>query len=209
MNRSAFAATVVALVLLATTDALAASAAGPARRQLRSDREGAGVEGLTMLRLHGGLTSPTGDLGDAFDGGLGIGADIAHGVSRSLFLVGGVAYHSFDGDGFAADASIVPITFGVATLLPSSGTVRPWLAGGIGFYDIDMDFGTIQIPTFGLVTVSDSETNFGFNFGAGFGAPAGERGAWGAGIKFHHVFDGDLFDDLDFLTVQVGYGFYL
>lgn len=208
MRRSMF--VLLAAGLLAVTlvsDVFAASAERPTRRSPRS--EGHGVQGQTLLRLHGGFSSPTGDFGDGFDGGLGFGANIAHGISRSVLFSAGVGYHGFDGDGFAGDATVIPFTFNLDTFLPSSGRVHPWVGGGIGFYNVEIDSGPIFVPFFGVISGSVSETNFGINFGAGFGTRAGERGVWGAGLKYHHIFEGDTFTDLDFVTLQVGYGFYL
>lgn len=188
-------------------DVFAASAERPARRAPRS--EGHGAQGQTILRLHGGFSSPTGDFGDVFDGGLGFGANIAHGISRSVLFSAGVAYHGFDGDGFAGDATVIPFTFNLDAFLPSSGRVHPWFGGGVGLYNVDIDTGPIFVPFVGVISGSVSETNFGINLGAGFGAPAGDSGVWGAGLKYHHIFEGDTFTDLDFVTLQVGYGFYL
>ncbi len=195
-----------AIAALLLADAPAATAAGPARRAIR---EGRGVNDLTLLRMHGGFATPSGDFGDVFDGGFGFGLNVAHGVSRSVLLSVGVAYHGFDGEGFSGDASITPATINIDAILPSSGRIKPWVGGGIGLYNIDADFGAIVVPVFGVISGSVDETNFGINLGAGFGAPAGERGVWGLGIKYHHVFEGDIFDNTEFLTLQVGYGFFL
>lgn len=195
------------LVATITTNGFAAEAERPARRAARS--QGSGVEGQTILRLHGGFSSPTGDFGDVFDGGLGFGVNVAHGIGRSVLLSMGVAYHGFDGDGFAADARVIPFTFNVDAFLPSSGRVHPWIGGGMGLYNVEVETDAIYVPLFGVTSVSADETNFGINFGAGLGAPAGSNGVWGVGLKYHHVFDGDIFSDLDFVTMQVGYGFYL
>jgi len=195
------------LVLVVAAEAFGASLERPVRRSER--QSGAGVEDVTLLRLHGGFSIPSGDFGDGFDTGFGIGANIAHGVSRSILLSAGVAYHHFDGNGFGGDASIVPLTFNIEGVFPSSGKIHPWIGGGIGAYDINVDTGPIVIPLFGIVSGSASETNMGFNFGAGIASKAGERGVWGVGFKFHHIFDGDTFDSIDFATLQGGYGFYL
>jgi opacity protein-like surface antigen len=208
MRRTAI--TLAALSLLALAAAVPASAASferPVRRSASSD--GAGVEGITLLRLHGGLSVPSGDFGDGFNSGIAFGADIAHGVGRSLLLSGGVAYHHFDGDGFNGHASIVPLTFNVEGLFPSSGKVHPWIGGGIGLYDVHVDTGTFVIPGFGAVSASASETNFGFNFGAGIGSRTGDRRVWGVGFKFHHIDGGDVFNDIEFATIQGAYGFFL
>ncbi len=208
MRRSMFALLAAGMLTVTmVSEVLAASAERPTRRARSSD--GPGVQGRTVLRLHGGLSSPTGDFGNAFDGGFGFGANIARGISRSVLFSVGVAYHGFDGDGFGGNATVIPFTFNLDAFLPNSGRVHPWVGGGLGLYNVEIDSGPIVVPFFGVISGSVSETNFGINFGAGFGAPAGDNGVWGAGLKFHHVFEGDTFTDLDFVTMQVGYGFYL
>lgn len=200
-----------ALTLALAVAASRASAGSLARPVHRSDSgvAGGGVEGVTLLRLHGGFSLPTGDFGDAFDTGLGFGANIAHGVGRNLLLSGGVAYHSFDGDGFGGDAHIVPITFNIESVFPSGGKIKPWIGGGVGLYNIDINTGTIVIPFFGPISASASETNFGVNFGGGIAARTGTKGVWGVGLKFHHVFEGDTFGSIDFMQLHGGYGFFL
>ena len=197
------------LVSLIAAEALGAPAARPVRRHETSAAGGAGVEGTTLLRLHGGFSIPSGSFSDGFNTGIGVGADVAHGVSRSILLSAGVAYHHFGGEGFGGDASIVPITFNVDGLFPSSGKVHPWIGAGLGLYDIHVDTGLFVVPLFGLASGSASETNVGFNFGAGIASKANERGVWGVGFKFHHIFQGDRFNDIDFATLQGAYGFYL
>lgn len=211
MHRSHRLLAAAALTLALAAAPSKAAADSLARPVHRSDSGGSsgGVDGVTLLRLHGGFSLPTGDFGDAFDTGLGFGANIAHGVSRNLLLSGGVAYHSFDGDGFSGDAHIVPITFNIESVFPSSGKIKPWIGGGVGLYNVDVDTGTFVIPGFGIISASASETNFGINFGGGIAARAGAKGVWGVGIKFHHVFEGDTFDSIDFMQLHGGYGFFL
>src|SRR5262245_43037458 len=148
-------------------------------RPMHRSEEGGrgGVDGITLLRLHAGFSLPSGDFGDGFDTGLGFGANIAHGISRTVILSGDVSFHNFDGNGFSGDATVVPITFNVEGVFPSGGKIHPWIGGGVGLYDIDVDTGTFFVPGFGLVSGgSVSETNFGLNFGGGIASRAGAKG---------------------------------
>lgn len=164
-------------------------------------RSGGGVEGMTMLRVTGGLSMPSGDLGDAFETGIGLGLSVAHGVSRNVLLSGGFGYHHLDGDGFSGGTDIIPMTFNADVVFPTQGKVHPWIGGGIGAYNVDM-----EVDPLGL---DESETNFGINLGMGLGGPMGEKTTWGAAFRYHSIFEGDTFNDLQFVTLQFGVGFLL
>jgi hypothetical protein len=200
--------TIILLAIAFTAAALAppASADSFARPSRRSvDPAGAGVEGAKYIRLHLGLSVPTGNFNDNFDAGIGLGASFALGVSRTVLFSVGAGYHGFNGNGFDGDATIVPVTFNVENVFPSSGEVHPWIGGGVGLYNIDVESNAVILPPGGSNSVS--ETNGGINLGVGFGAKSGERDVWGVGLRWHHVFEGDTFNDLDFLTLQGTYGF--
>lgn len=172
----------------------------------RADRGGS-IYGHTYLRAHVGFSAPTGDFGDVYDSGPGFGGAIAHGVSRSVLLSFGIAYHHFDNQRTSAlNASVTPFTMNAEYVLPSSSRVRPWIGGGMGMYHVteslETDVGGL------LVRDSISENNFGINLGMGVGAPVSERTLVGAGVRFHQVWGND-FIDTPFVTFQVGMGFAL
>jgi len=159
-----------------------------------------GFEGRTMLRVHMGLSSPTGDFDNAVNTGFGIGGSIGYGIGRNTMLSGGLAFHHFgeEGDGHV---NIVPITAAVDYGFNTRGRVRPWISGGLGVYNLSETF---FVPSVG--DVSDSEADFGFNFGFGIAAPLNRNTSWGAGFKFHHIAGSD-FPDTEFITLQAGLGF--
>ena len=197
---------VLALSFAAASLAAEASGASLARPQGRAPRPaGAGVDGVTLLRLHVGLSAPTGNFNDDFDAGLGVGASVALGVSRTVLLSVGAAYHGFNGNGFDGDATIVPVTFNVENFFPSSGSVHPWIGGGFGLYNVEVESNAIILEPGESNSVD--ETNTGIHFGAGIGSRSGDRDVWGVGLRYHHVFEGDRFNDLDFVTLQATYGF--
>lgn len=179
---------------------LLASTSHPGRAAAQA-RAGRGVDGMTMLRLTGGISMPSGDLGDAFDTGLGLGLSVAHGVSRNVLLSGGFGWDHFDGDGFSGDTDIIPMTFNVDVVFPTQGKVHPWIGGGFGVYNVDMEIDALDF--------NESETNPGINLGMGLGGPMGEKTTWGAAFRYHSIFEGDTFNDLQFITLQVGVGFLL
>jgi opacity protein-like surface antigen len=165
------------------------------------DRTRGGFEGRTMLRIHAGISSPTGDFGDAFNTGLGIGGSVGYGLGRNTVLSGGVAYHHFGSESDDGHVNIVPITASIDYGFSTSGKVRPWISGGLGIYNVSL---TEEIPPFG--SVSDSEADFGVNFGFGIATRMGDRNTFGAGLKFHHI-EGNDFPDTDFFALQAGLAF--
>ena len=160
----------------------------------------AGFEGRTMLRVHMGLSIPAGDFDNAVNTGLGLGGSIGYGVGRNTVLSGGVAYHRFGEDLVDGHVSVVPVTVAVDYGFSSSGTVRPWISGGLGLYNLS------ETVTDAFGTTSDSESDFGFNFGFGIAMPMSSGNSFGAGFKFHHIV-GNNFPDTDFLALQAGLAF--
>lgn len=205
IRRLPYAAVTLILLPLLAASAWADSFDKPVqRRSMRERTSGEGVYGLTMLRIHGGLSAPIGDFSDGYDAGWGLGGSIAHGVTRNLLLSGAIAYHRFE-NSFSSDlhAAITPYTVNLDVVLPTHSTVKPFVGGGIGLYHVSEteDVG-------GGVTVSASENNFGINLGAGVGGPISPRTLWGVGVKLHQVWGND-FIDTPFFAFQFGFGFVL
>ena len=172
----------------------------PYRARPYRERESRGFEGRTMLRVHMGLSIPTGDFDNAVNTGLGLGGSIGYGIGRNTLLSGGVAYHRFGEDFVDGHVSVVPVTVAVDYGFSSSRTVRPWISGGLGLYNLS------ETVTDAFGTTSDSESDFGFNFGFGIAMPMSSGNSFGAGFKFHHIV-GNNFPDTDFLALQAGLAF--
>ena len=156
-------------------------------------------DGRAVLRLHGGASFPMGNFGSSYQTGFAGGGSIGYGVSEQVLISWGVAYHHFDHEQLSnVDANITPYTISVDYKVPVKSGIRPWVSGGIGLYHVaeSVDIG-------GGATASVSENNFGLHFGAGIGAPVGEKTMIGTGLKFHYV-GGDNFIDTPFITYQVG-----
>jgi len=199
------------ILLFALLAAAVLSAAAPAEAQRRRyrdndyyDRPGS-MEGRAIATLHLGFSSPTGDFDEIYNSGLGFGASLGYGVSRSLLVSFELSHHEFDGELPRDDASITPMTFNASYLFPTSGRVVPWVGGGLGAYhhaeQIEDFFGPGD-------DFDDDETAMGFNFGAGIAGPVARKTLLGAGFRYHHV-DGDNLLDANFFTFQVGLGFLL
>jgi len=206
MNRGIWTCS-ASLVLLLTVslNGHAEASEHPYRDSPRNPRERSwrgGFEGRTMLRFHAGISAPTGDLDNEVNTGWGLGASIGYGVGRNTLLSWGIAYHRL-GEEFAdGRVGITPLTMAVDYGFPSRGKVRPWISGGLGLYHVGEKV-TEFFPPSTFVISSDSENDFGFNFGFGIATPLSPRAVFGTGFKFHHVV-GNRFIDSDFLAIQAG-----
>jgi opacity protein-like surface antigen len=195
---------ILLFVLLAAAVVAAAAPAQAQRRRYREyDNHPAGFEGRTLLSLHVGLSSPTGDFDNFFNSGLGVGGSIDYGISPDVLLGFEISHHSFDGDLPGDDANITPMTFNAEYIVPVVGNVKPFVGGGIGAYRHHE-----AIEQLDASIVEDTETTFGFNLGGGIAGRVGRQTLLGGGVRFHHV-DGDRLPEANFFTFQVGLGFVL
>jgi opacity protein-like surface antigen len=188
------------LVLLAAAFLTAASPAHAQRYRTREYDRPRNLEGRTMATVHFGISSPTGDLGDFYDSGLGFGGSIGHGISQRVMLSLGVSHHEFDHETFNdQEVSITPVTLNVDYAFGTSNRLMPWVGGGIGMYQV-----SDQLEGFPDI----DESSFGFNLGAGIAGPIARKTLLGAGFRYHSV-SGDELPDSQFFTFQIGLGFFL
>jgi opacity protein-like surface antigen len=111
--------------------------------------------------LGGGLTIPTGDVGDGFD--TGYHGQLMLGFSVPMIPLGlradGV-YHSFSGsEGLGLDLKVLGGGVNVMYDLPGV-MIRPFLSGGLGMYNVKFEADDPADEA--------DETKFGFNLGGGF-----------------------------------------
>ncbi len=215
-NRPTHIVLAAALLLLLAAPARGDMLEGPVRREAPREgrtapRErttaGPGIQGVTLIRFHAGISSPTGSFSDGFDTGWGAGAGVAYGVSPRVLISGDLAYHHFEEKGASGRMEIVPFTVGADYVIPTSGRVHPWVGGGIGIYHLDVSEDVlVDLPPLAVVRVSDSQTDAGIHLGAGVGGPLGARTDWGVGFRIHEIFEGSGFPSSDFITVQFGIG---
>jgi opacity protein-like surface antigen len=206
MNRGLWTCIVcLALLFTAALKGHAETSDRPYREYPRERSWRGGFEGKTLLRFHGGISTPSGEFGEAVDTGWGLGASIGYGISRNTVLSWGVAYHRFGEEFVDGHVGITPITMAVDYGFSSSGKVRPWISGGLGLYHLSEET-TEFFPPSTFVVTSESENDIGFNFGFGIATPLNRRNAFGAGFKFHHI-EGDEFPNTNFLTLQAGVAF--
>lgn len=209
-----------ACLLLIAVSARAESYEGPLRREAPRERpareaprggaeRGAGYRGLTLLRAHAGLSAPSGRFSNDFDTGLAAGVGLAYGVGRDVLLSTDISYHHFGANFGSASMRVIPWTIDADYVIPTTGRVHPWIGGGLGVYSLDFHEDTfVVIGGLPLAAAgSVRETNAGMNLEMGVGGPLSPRTDWGAGFRFHHVFEGNQFTDIDFFTFQFGIGF--
>ena len=154
--------------------------------------------------LGGGVTIPTGSTGDALKTGW-------HGIAMVRFAPANIPvgfqvdgmFHrlSVDDGGLDLDlkTQIINGTANVVFSFPVSEETRfrPYLIGGVGIYNFDLKGDDAP-------TTTESETDFGFNAGAGFDVSFG-GGTFFAEGRFHNVFSEG--DDAKFIPVSVGVRF--
>lgn len=126
------------------------------------------------------------------DGSIGITGGVMFPLSsvENLSIGGELGYLMLgkveESSGFFGDLevtwSMIPITGQVWYEVPTAGSVTPLLTGGAGFY-----MTRVKVEFMGM-SESDSETDFGINFGGGlkFGDPDASM-KFGADARFHLV----------------------
>ena len=144
LRKSLYGALAASLLLVGATSTAGAQFASPIR-----------------FNVHAGAALPVGDLGDGLEMGFRLGAGLE--LRAPLMPVGLRFDGAFDRMGFeggGGNLTIWSIT-GNAVLQPTMSPL--YFIGGIGFYSTDVNVES------GLDF--DSETDFGFNLGAGFSLP--------------------------------------
>lgn len=189
------------LVLFAVALATAPAPALAQRARYHDDYDRPhNLEGRALASVHLGISTPTGNFGDAFDSGLGFGGSIGYGISRQVMLSAAISHHEFDHQVFNDESvSVTPFTFNADYVFPTSGKIMPWVGGGIGMYSVSDEI--VGLPDL-------DETDFGLNFGAGIAAPIARSTLLGGGFRYHFV-SGDELPDTEFFTFQIGLGFFL
>ena len=141
-------------VFVAAVAGLALAAAPAAAQESLGTR-------TTSFSIAGGATLPMGDAGDAFDTGFNVqGALHLQPPLRAVGARFDVMYHSLGGKDQGllvgeADLNVFAGAANVVLTVSNTGTVRPYVLGGLGLYNLD--FGG----------AFESETKFGLNGGGG------------------------------------------
>ncbi len=137
------------------------------------------------LGISGGLSVPTGDAGEGLNAGFNVAGHL--GLQSSALPIGfrfDVAFDRWELE--SADANLRSLA-GVANVIlnfprPSGSTVRPYVLGGLGLYNIKLS-ADIAGGTFN----SDGDTNAGLNAGAGLDFALSGLATF-VEARFHSVF---------------------
>ncbi|MEO7501944.1 MAG: outer membrane beta-barrel protein [Gemmatimonadaceae bacterium] len=140
-----------------------------------------------------GASIPVGDFSDGAEIGWHAGALIEwRGPSLPVGVRGEAVYHRFaskdDGSDIDGHASIIAGTLNAVLAMPMQGaTAQPYLIGGVGVYNERVSCDDCAGSG---VDISDSQTKFGLNAGAGVSFPlSGFTSIIEA--RFHIVFDSE------------------
>jgi|SRR5262245_41250657 len=146
---------------------------------------GSAYAGTTWLGGTGGVGIPTGDYGNMASTGWHLGGTVIRQVNDSWGFGGDLAYHRWGGSdqvnvgGEEWNFSAVQATGQARYMLPSKSNVKPYLGAGIGLYS----FG-VKESTSGTST---SESDMGFNFGAGMNFMSKPGMTWGFDGAYHVI----------------------
>jgi opacity protein-like surface antigen len=129
------------------------------------------AQAQTTLYVAGGASFPTGDFGDAFSTGWMAAGGLLFGLGDSGFGVGGEVFYGQNNakDEYSTlfgDAKVSP--YGVMAIADysfgSEDGLQPYLFGGLGLMVLRVSGDEFE---------SDSESKFGYQFGAGLSFPIG------------------------------------
>ena len=137
----------------------------------------------TTFSASGGLTAPVGDLGD--------GAKMGYHAQLSLAgrapLMGGTTlradafYAGMGGKDGGADVKLWSLDINVVfSAAMDRGGVRPYVLGGVGYYNTTLDGGLVE---------TDGRSSVGFNGGGGLEFDLGEGLGAFLEVRYHHVVD--------------------
>jgi opacity protein-like surface antigen len=141
MHRHVFGAAALALGLAAAVQSADAQAVAGTR--------------AVSFSIAGGATMPVGDASDGYDTGFNLMGSVN--VQPALMPVGArfdVMYHSLGGKeallGSNSDLNILAGNANVVLTVSNTGTVRPYVLGGVGIYNLDAGGGSESVTKFGL-----------------------------------------------------------
>jgi hypothetical protein len=148
---------------------------------------GSAYAGSTWIGGNGGVGLPTGDYGDMAATGWHLGGTAMRQVNENWGFGGELGYHSWGGSnlvnvgGDKWNFSAVQATGQARFMIPSSGNVKPYLSAGVGMYS----FGAKLTSASG--NMDTSESDMGFNFGAGMNFMSKGNSTWGFDGSYHVI----------------------
>jgi hypothetical protein len=148
--------------------------------------------------IAGGVSQPTGDLGDAADLGFNVTGTLDIAPEAIPFpLRFDLMFNRWGGDGFDGSIrSFAGIANGVFNIPTQQGGLEPYVLGGLGIYNNAVNADDFE---------DDSETDLGINFGGGFRFLLSGFDTY-VELRYHNVFGGDE-NEASFLPIVFGIRF--
>lgn len=169
----------------------------------------------------GGLAMPTGDFSDAASTGFNFGASgtwmftpaVGVGVDLGYFMWNGsdelndaltAIATAAEGTPTDVEAKFSAIQAGghLMYMFPSSGSIKPWLKGGLGIYNFKFKTESDNSSYEG----DDSESNMGINVGGGINMGSSPNMSYGIGAAYHTIFTEDESTSLFTVNLNVMFG---
>jgi opacity protein-like surface antigen len=150
-----------------------------------------------------GLSVPTGDMSNGSNAGLNLQGAVAHRLGTSpSWLRGELQYHRFgnkNDQGISGHQSEIGGLLNIGYSFPTTSSLRPYVLGGLGMY------GQKYTVDGGGASMSISETDIGFNGGAGVRFAMGKRMA-SVEARYHSVSGGNKWGNKSSNFVPVTFG---
>ncbi len=151
---------------------------------------GAAHAGQWSMGLNAGAGMPTGDYGDIAATGWNIGGNVNNMVNNNWGFGADLGYHSWGvnkdlkatfAPGDKLSLSAIQATAHAMYNFPVNGNAKPYFQAGLGLYNFRPKAES------GGVSVSDSHSDLGFNFGGGMNFATQGNMTWGFGGAYHVI----------------------
>lgn len=138
-----------------------------------------------------GLSIPVGDLSDGAGIGFHFGGTYTYMVNEQLGVGGDLGYHllgekdvTIGSNSISSKLSLVQYGAHGKYVLPTQSDVHPFLKVGLGLYSAKAE---VESNVVGVSGSSDTETEFGFNFGGGVDWKINDSMNWGVTAAYHYI----------------------
>lgn len=159
--------------------------------------------GDTWFGVTAGAAMPTGDASDVVSTGFGGSVFGSYGVATNCAIGVEGGFYSLSGkDLDDLTWTIMPVTaFTTYTFPMSDPKQMPYIKAGLGLYNVKAK---LDIP--GLGSYDESESKFGFNFGAGYDFEMSPKFTLGAVAAYHMIQTEGESTNLITVGAKLGFG---
>lgn len=159
-------------------------------------------KGDMWFGVSAGMGQPTGDAGDVLKSGFGGTLFGSYGIAKSCAVgieAGYLQFKGDDNDDFTF--TVMPVTaFTTYTFPMSDPKQKPYVKLGLGMYNGKAE---LDDPVFGF---DESETDFGFNVGAGYDFEMSPKFTLGALASYHSIQTEDESTNILYFAAKLGFG---